>query len=68
MIQWARGSRHLAPVRRYREGLDVARDDTLHFFAFDEAEHLATGAYYRIKDRDHTRAVAALERALKCRD
>ena len=68
-IHWTCTQQNTGSIRLAEKlGLSRQADYLLHFFAFDEAEHLATGAYYRVQERCYAEAVAALERAFTLRD
>jgi tetratricopeptide (TPR) repeat protein len=67
-IHWTCTQQNAGSIR-IAEKLGLARqaDYPLHFFAFDEAEHLATGAYYQIEAGRYAAAIGALERAFALR-
>ncbi|MBN1660297.1 MAG: GNAT family N-acetyltransferase [Anaerolineae bacterium] len=68
-IHWTCTHQNAGSIRIAEKlGLVRQADYLLHFFAFDEAEHLTTGAYYQVEAGRYAAAVAALERALALRD
>jgi len=67
-IHWTCTRQNAASIRLAEKlGLERQADYLLHFLAFDEAEHLATGAYYQVEDGAYAAAVASLERAFSLR-
>jgi RimJ/RimL family protein N-acetyltransferase len=67
-IHWTCTHQNAGSIRLAEKlGLVRQADYLLHFFAFEEAEHLATGAYYQVEEGSYAAATAALERAFALR-